>query len=177
MIKNIQKNFIIFFCFFFTSTAHAASLEELQGKLFDLLQQRISELQDAGFSIDSRYSVAEFTLPAGDLCGFRYRETDTDLVGIQQELKNQGYAITKVDGKYGPETKSAVMTFQSAADAKKIDGIVGEETRILLSKHSLVCEGDPGVAVVTNESDYRQVSDLSNTPILPIGDQIDSGPV
>jgi len=53
---------------------------------------------------------------------------------IQEALKNAGYYSGLVDGKSGPLTKKAVEEFQKA-NGLKVDGKVGQNTWVLLSKH------------------------------------------
>ncbi|MCI5050889.1 MAG: peptidoglycan-binding protein [Candidatus Pacebacteria bacterium] len=102
-------------------------------------------------TLESTSSSSDVILPAGDLCTFRYNG-DESVMAIQQELQNQGYTITKVDGKIGPETRAAVTAFQTDAGAAKIDGLIGQETRNLLLRESLVCLGDTGVTVSADQS-------------------------
>ena len=95
----------------------------------------------AGGLANPEQSIAVPELGSPGVCAFRYSGVD-DSFAIQQELQNQGYTITKVDGKIGPETAAAVKAFQTDISAKKIDGIIGEETRAFLSAESLFCLGD-----------------------------------
>jgi hypothetical protein len=56
---------------------------------------------------------------------------------IQESLLAQGYTLPEfgVDGIFGPETKAAVMRFQTDVGAVLIDGIVGPETMGLFDQH------------------------------------------
>lgn len=51
----------------------------------------------------------------------------TDVMKIQQALQLAGFSPGPIDGKFGPQTKTAVQSFQSAQGIK-IDGIVGPVT-------------------------------------------------
>lgn len=53
---------------------------------------------------------------------------------IQTALKNAGFYNGEIDGKFGPQTKSAVEAFQSA-NGLKVDGTVGPQTWNLLKKY------------------------------------------
>ena len=46
---------------------------------------------------------------------------------LQTALKNRGFDIGTVDGRFGPGTESAVMRFQEA-NGLNADGIVGQVT-------------------------------------------------
>lgn len=53
---------------------------------------------------------------------------------IQIALKNSGFYSGLVDGKIGKETKKAIRAFQEE-NGLKVDGIVGKETWVKLSKY------------------------------------------
>jgi peptidoglycan hydrolase-like protein with peptidoglycan-binding domain len=119
----------------------------------DFSQEQIIQIILTLLSPDSitpatNIEIGSITLPLGELCGFAYNG-DESVIAIQQELRNQDYSITKVDGKIGPETRAAVMAFQTANSATKIDGLIGQETRNLLLKKSLRCRGDEGVLMAS----------------------------
>ncbi|MCA9353224.1 peptidoglycan-binding protein [Patescibacteria group bacterium] len=124
----------------------AQSQEELEAQYSALLLQIVEELQSQINALQGVATTTPFTLPPEQVCGVRY-SGDASIVSVQQELLNQGYVITKVDGTIGPETRAAVSAFQSTAGAEKVDGLIGEETRRLLTKHSVACVGDVGVTV------------------------------
>lgn len=50
---------------------------------------------------------------------------------IQQQLKNLGYPVGNVDGKYGPQTVAAVRIFQQL-NGLRVDGKVGTNTYAML---------------------------------------------
>ena len=54
---------------------------------------------------------------------------------VQQKLKNLGYYKGKIDGIFGPQTKTAVRNFQKAWGLK-VDGIVGTQTLKALGLYS-----------------------------------------
>lgn len=170
-MKKIASLFILGALVFGTHSVSAQTTEELEIQYRDLLMQLLSILQSQ--QGDSSSLVAGYALPANQLCGIRYDGIDSS-VAIQQELKNQGYSITKIDGKVGPETSAAVRAFQSAAGAAKVDGIIGQETRTLLSKASVACEGDAGVTqsgntvVDTSVSGDVVVTESITTDAAPI---------
>lgn len=51
----------------------------------------------------------------------------SDVMKIQQALQLAGFSPGPIDGKFGPQTKTAVQSFQSAQGIA-IDGIVGPVT-------------------------------------------------
>jgi len=57
----------------------------------------------------------------------------TDVSGIQKALTALGYSPGKVDGKYGPTTKAAVVAFQKAHSLNG-DAVVGHDTRAAMAK-------------------------------------------
>jgi len=124
----------------------AQSQEELEAQLATLQQQVLALLQARLVELQGYASTTEFSIPSNHQCAIRYAG-DSSITTIQAELQNQGYAITKVDGIPGPETTAAVTAFQTHAGAAKVDGIIGQETRTLLSRESVVCKGDAGAVV------------------------------
>ncbi|GEM_PF-3407170 len=54
---------------------------------------------------------------------------------IQTKLENLGYTVGPrgIDGVYGKDTRSAVTNFQRQYNLKKVDGVVGHETAMLLA--------------------------------------------
>lgn len=57
----------------------------------------------------------------------RYGSTGSEVIQIQQRLKNWGYYQGSIDGVYGSQTVAAVKYFQKA-NGLKIDGIAGDAT-------------------------------------------------
>jgi len=121
---------------------------ELQYKLLQLQMIQLLQAQIAnggGATQTTMTSPSMVTIPAGELCTVRY-EGSASIDNVQQELLNQGYAIEKVDGKIGPNTRAAVSAFQTNAGIK-VDGLIGAQTRAALARASVVCAGDSGVTV------------------------------
>lgn len=67
----------------------------------------------------------------------RYGSEGEQVTALQNRLIALGYLSGTADGKYGPNTKSAVKSFQKAASLKA-DGIAGEETQQKLYSDSAV---------------------------------------
>ncbi len=61
---------------------------------------------------------------------------------LQQKLKDLGYDISSVDGKYGPSTLRAVKAFQRKNNLKA-DGVAGSNTLNLLYSGSAIGPGSP----------------------------------
>lgn len=66
-----------------------------------------------------RVALPSSTLEPGD--------TGAQVKALQRALKSLGYAVGKVDGQYGPTTKTAVAAFQHASGLTA-DGIFGPKT-------------------------------------------------
>jgi peptidoglycan hydrolase-like protein with peptidoglycan-binding domain len=118
-----------------------AQYDSLVLQVIAALQARISDLQGGG-----SISLSDAVIPSNHLCAVSYTGNSA-LISVQQELQNQGFTITKIDGRYGPETEAATKAFQTSVGAAKNDGIIGNETRTLLSRASVVCKGDQGAVV------------------------------
>jgi peptidoglycan hydrolase-like protein with peptidoglycan-binding domain len=54
-------------------------------------------------------------------------DTGAQVRALQRALKSLGYPVGKIDGQYGPATKTAVAAFQHAAGLTE-DGVVGPKT-------------------------------------------------
>ncbi len=61
-------------------------------------------------------------------------KSKTQMRKIQTALKNAGFYKGKIDGKTGPQTKSAIKAFQKSKKLKP-DGLVGKKTWVELSKY------------------------------------------
>ena len=57
----------------------------------------------------------------------KYGSSGTEVIQIQSELTAQGYYSSKIDGKYGPKTKNAVINFQKV-NGLAPDGVTGSKT-------------------------------------------------
>jgi hypothetical protein len=59
-----------------------------------------------------------------------------EVSGVQQRLRNLGYAPGRIDGMLGPKTREAIRAFQLDNPPLVADGVCGPETRAkLLEKH------------------------------------------
>jgi peptidoglycan hydrolase-like protein with peptidoglycan-binding domain len=160
-MKKIITPIIIFGMFFVgTSALQAQTQAELELQYKNLLIQLLEQLQ-LQLAEEQGLSTA-LVLDTGTVCGFAYMGSES-IVNIQQELKNQGYSITKVDGKIGAETRAAVLAFQASVGAVKIDGLIGEEVRTLLMKESLHCLGDAGVTQSPSDASGESLDEMSAT--------------
>jgi hypothetical protein len=63
--------------------------------------------------------------------GMGYITTGGEVVALQTILKDEGYLNT-IDGKFGRETRAAVIAFQTT-NGLEADGIIGEATRTVLN--------------------------------------------
>ncbi|MFT7327967.1 MAG: peptidoglycan hydrolase-like protein with peptidoglycan-binding domain, partial [Crocinitomicaceae bacterium] len=146
--------------------------EELNLQYKNLLIQLVELLQQ---QLPKEQSEITFKISEGEVCALAYAGQN-DILSIQQELQNQGYSITKVDGKIGAETRAAVSAFQSSAGAEKVDGLIGEETRRLLSERSVACIGDVGVSfettVISNTNAVCQFAYKGSSDILTIQQEL-----
>src|SRR5262249_32631894 len=52
------------------------------------------------------------------------------------------YGLLVTDGRFGPLTKQAVERFQKEFRLKKVDGIVGPETRAALATRAVIIQGE-----------------------------------
>ncbi len=57
-----------------------------------------------------------------------------DTLNLQSQLNGLGFGPISIDGKYGPETKQAVMDFQYTMGGLTIDGIYGPETQAAMTQ-------------------------------------------
>lgn len=76
-----------------------------------------------------------------------------DVAELQDFLKKRGFYVRKVDGDFGPYTRSAVMLFQKKAGII-VDGYVGAQTRSAIQKIVL---GVPGKDTRIEVSDWITV--------------------
>lgn len=85
----------------------------------------------------------------------------SDVMKIQQALQLAGFSPGPIDGKFGPRTKTAVQSFQSAQGIV-VDGIVGPITWVrLLSGAPAPGEGPPTITLPTPAS-HAKPSMLGN---------------
>lgn len=85
---------------------------------------------------------------------------------IQESLLEQGYTLPQfgADGIFGPETKAAVIRFQTDAGAVLIDGIVGPETMGLLDQHDTSLLTGVGPVQITGPVPGPRPGPGCNTP-------------
>lgn len=57
----------------------------------------------------------------------QYGASGSAVLSLQSALKNLGYNVGSIDGKFGPQTQSAVKDFQSD-HSLTVDGVVGSQT-------------------------------------------------
>jgi peptidoglycan hydrolase-like protein with peptidoglycan-binding domain len=57
----------------------------------------------------------------------------SEVMELQKLLNGAGFDSGKIDGKFGPITKAALIKFQ-IANGLQGDGIVGAKTRVILNK-------------------------------------------
>lgn len=120
--------------------------EELRLAQIEILERRIIELLQEQIAVLSGVQVSP------DECILRYTAPTDNTLALQTELQRQGYAITKLDGKYGPETTAAVAAFQMANNLTTTDGAVNDETRKTLAAESISCGGNTIVSMTSSGS-------------------------
>ncbi len=92
--------------------------------------------------------------------------TGSDVLRLQETLKERGFLTGTVDGKFGPETKKAVIAFQTAHNLKA-DGIVGPLTREALAKYEESSSGSLPSRGGNEPVRYVQVLDMKATAYCP----------
>ncbi|MAQ76932.1 hypothetical protein CL684_00150 [Candidatus Campbellbacteria bacterium] len=102
-----------------------AQIEILERRIIELLQEQIAALSGGQMAFGE--------------CMLNYTAPVENTFALQTELQRQGYAVTKIDGKYGPETTAAVSAFQTANNLSVKDGMVNKETREALAAESIAC--------------------------------------
>jgi len=68
------------------------------------------------------------TVDYSNMVGQGQRNAEKVVIAVQQKLKESGLYKGKVDGKFGPETKEAILAHQKTNPELKNDGIVGPRT-------------------------------------------------
>ncbi|MGH9882721.1 MAG: peptidoglycan-binding protein [Pyrinomonadaceae bacterium] len=98
--------------------------------------------------------------------------TGAQVTRLQTRLKELGFKPGKIDGKFGPATKAAVIAFQKSRKLKA-DGIVGPKTMAALKP-----KAKPAVAKVPDVLDLSKVTAVlvskmfPGTPIANIGENL-----
>lgn len=87
---------------------------------------------------------------------------------LQKMLKDAGFDPGPLDGKFGPQTRAAVLAFQQAKGIQ-VDGVVGPQTRAALLGLPAVPPG--GVAPPSSDGPGQQPPAPvdPNTPVVPSG--------
>ena len=85
------------------------------------------------------------TNPVGDWPLVQYKDEGPEVFAIQYLLRAEGYSLS-ADGKFGPQTMSAVKNFQQTKGLT-VDGIVGPNTWKALVQGHTVKKGNSGDAV------------------------------
>lgn len=101
----------------------------------------------------------------------QYGSQGSDVKALQTALKEMGYYSDSIDGKFGPNTKAAVMAFQRN-EGISVDGIVGPNTKAkfknrgyasgtsnaLAGLHEIWEEGSEYIFTSGNGKKYRMFS-------------------
>ena len=113
-------------------------------------------LTPSGFSLDGigiipdievKSNVAVATAEYAQIKGDRSIKVGTiglDVLGVQQRLNDMGYEIKKIDGIFGPMTKTAVLSFQKDNSLKLDASIDADDIKTLQSKlEGKLAQNDP----------------------------------
>lgn len=98
---------------------------------------------------------------AGNDSALRYEDSGEEVKKLQQKLKDLGYSISSVDGKYGPSTKSAVKAFQRKNNLKA-DGIAGTQTLSILYSTTSSGSGSGGSSGDSSSQNALRFGDVSD---------------
>ncbi|MCC6323673.1 peptidoglycan-binding protein [Candidatus Nomurabacteria bacterium] len=77
---------------------------------------------------------------------------------LQQILHDKGYLKGPIDGKFGLNTKNAIIEIQKLMGLKKIDGIVGPETMISIQKSE---EKEETIEIISKKSSNKLFKDYA----------------
>jgi cell wall-associated NlpC family hydrolase len=88
-----------------------------------------------GFVVGILFSIIPLFAYAAD-AQFKEGDQGTEVAAIQIKLREKGYSIHAINGKFTPETTKAVRSFQ-AKQKLKVDGIVEDKTYYLLMGKNL----------------------------------------
>ena len=132
--NDLQVGDFVFKCYAITNKAYHigyyigdGKVVEAQGRAYGVVCRPLSEggwnyygrphyWDDEKFVITRNLKVTEPTLMEGE-----------DVVYIQKALRNRGYEITTLTGKYGKQTQQRIREFQKA-NGLTVDGICGKKT-------------------------------------------------
>jgi peptidoglycan hydrolase-like protein with peptidoglycan-binding domain len=102
----------------------------------------------------------------------QYGADGPDVYAIQYLLRAEGYSLT-ADGIFGPQTQSAVKSFQGAKGLV-VDGIVGPNTWQALIQGHTVKKGSNGDAVWAAQYLLKHKHGYGLTPDGSFGNQTDA---
>jgi cell wall-associated NlpC family hydrolase len=88
-----------------------------------------------GFVVGILFSIIPLFVYAAD-AQFKEGDQGTEVAAIQIKLREKGYSIRAINGKFTPETTKAVRSFQ-VRQKLKADGIVEDKTYYLLMGKNL----------------------------------------
>lgn len=114
-------------------------------------------------------TVAPTAKPVGDWPLVKYGDEGPEVVAIQYLLQAEGYALT-ADGTFGPQTRSAVKSFQGSKGLVA-DGIVGPNTWQALVQDHKVKKGSSGDAVWAVQHLLKHKHGYAITPDGSFGNQ------
>lgn len=90
--------------------------------------QKDNDLQETRFVDNATWEK----LHGFEACGL-VKGGDLDLKAVQQALTNAGFAVGKIDGVMGPQTKRMLILFQKSKELRG-DGVIGIQTLRLLAQ-------------------------------------------
>jgi cell wall-associated NlpC family hydrolase len=88
-----------------------------------------------GFVVGILFSIIPLFIYAADV-QFKEGDQGTEVAAIQIKLREKGYSIRAINGKFTPETTRAVRSFQTKQKLKA-DGIIEDKTYYLLMGKNL----------------------------------------
>ena len=113
----------------YAETLNCGGIGWYEGKKFVHIDTRSKRVcwKDSGSNVRKTFSDCPYAEPSGTL-----QYGDKGASWIQWHLKKLGTKLT-IDGKFGANTKAAVIVFQKA-HGLTTDGVVGEKTRLALKR-------------------------------------------
>ena len=112
----------------------------------------------------------------GKVTSYRYGDEGDEIKKIQTALKEKGFYNGPVNGKFGPMTEEAMLSFQKAKGLE-VDGIAGKLTLAALYTPKEAAKTEtkasttsaPATASTSAGSDNTQGSEPGKTPVAPNG--------
>ena len=117
-------------------------------------------------------TVAPTAKPVGNWPIVQYLDKGLYVTAVQYLLRAEGYALA-ADGTFGPQTRSAVKSFQGSKGLA-VDGIVGPNTWQALVQDNTVKKGSSGEAVWAVQHLLKHKHGYSLTPDGTFGNQTDA---